>query len=242
MTRSTDPPLGRVLSLHRYPVKSLVGENLDRADVDQRGVCGDRLWSVRDLDGKFGSGKSTRRFRKMDGLLHLAAHYDGDVPVVTLPDGRNLRGDDEAVHGALSEYVGRPVTLGREDGVSHFDEGPIHLVTTSTLRRLAREHGGRVEPRRLRPNLVLATDDAGFVEEEWTGRRIRLGDELVLAIREPMPRCVMLDLPQRGLPAENGLLQTVAAVNDVNAGVVADVLTPGHVAVGDPAHAVPRGT
>jgi uncharacterized protein YcbX len=228
-----DPPLGRVLSLHRYPVKSLVGEELDRVQVDERGVCGDRLWSVRDLDGRFGSGKTTRRFRKMEGLLELAARYDAETPVVRFPDGRSLRGDDEAVHGALSEYVGRPVTLAREGGVSHFDEGPIHLVTTSTLRLLEREHGRPVQSRRLRPNLVLETADGGFVEEQWVDQRIRIGNDLVLAIREPMPRCVMLDLPQVGLPAANGLLKTVADLNDLNVGVVADVLTPGEVTVGD---------
>ena len=232
-------PLGRVLSLHRHPVKSLVGEQLDRVPVDERGVRGDRLWSVRDLDGKFGSGKSTRRFRKMDGLLELAAHYDAEVPVVRFPDGSSVRGDDEGILRALSEHVGRPVTLGREDGVSHFDEGPIHLVTTSTLRLLEREHGHPVQSRRLRPNIVLETADDGFVEERWVGRRIRLGNDLVLAIREPMPRCVMLDLPQVGLPAGNGLLKTVADLNDFNAGVVADVLTPGEVTIGDLAHREP---
>jgi uncharacterized protein YcbX len=223
----------RLARLSRYPVKSLVGEDLERVLVEERGLVGDRLWSVRDRDGRLGSGKSTRRFRRMDGLLELAAHYDGETPVVTLPDGRALRGDDPRLREALSEQVGRPVSLAREHDVSHFDEGPLHLVTTASLDRVTESHGARVDPRRLRPNLVIETDEVGYVEQSWVGRRLTVGDQVVLAVRAPMPRCVMVTLPQRDLPADGGLLGTVADDSDLCLGVVVDVVTPGPVAVGD---------
>jgi uncharacterized protein YcbX len=227
---------GRLRSLHRYPVKSLVGEDLDAATVDARGVVGDRLWSVRDPDGKLGSGKSSRRFRKMDGLLALVARYDGEVPVIAFPDGRAVRGDDPGVHAALSAHVGRPVTLAREASVSHFDDGPIHVVTTASLRRLETAHGDRIDVRRFRPNLVLDTGDLdGFAEDEWVGRRLAIGRDLVLAVRDRMPRCVMVTLPQHGLAEDPDLLRTTTDANDMMLGVVADVLSPGTVAVGDEA-------
>lgn len=225
--------LGRVGDVLRYPVKSLVGEHLGHVLVEERGVAGDRLWSVRDPDGKLGSGKSTRRFRRMPGLLELEARYDGAVPVIGFPDGRVLRGDDPAVHGALSEYVGRPVTLAREQDVSHFDEGPVHLVTTASLDRVGGVHGHPVDARHLRPNLVVETAGAGFVEETWIGRRVRIGDDVVLSVRSAMPRCVMLTMSQVGLPADRGLLGTLTEVNDACLGVVADVVTAGRIAVGD---------
>ena len=133
--------VGRVASLHRYPVKSLAGESLAAVEVDARGLAGDRAWAVRDPDGKLGSGKSSRRFRKMDGLLLLSGAYDGDLPVVAFPDGRGVRADDPSVHDALSAYVGRPVRLEPEGEVSHFDDGPVHLVTTSGLRAVTEAHG-----------------------------------------------------------------------------------------------------
>jgi uncharacterized protein len=68
--------VGSVAELRRYPVKSLTGEVLRAADVDVRGLVGDRAWAVTDTDGRFGSGKTTRRFRRMDGLLQLTATYD----------------------------------------------------------------------------------------------------------------------------------------------------------------------
>ncbi len=200
---------------------------------------GDRLWCLRDADGKLGSGKSTRRFRKMDGLLSLVAHYDDEIPVIEFSDGRSCRGDDPGVHDVLSGYVGRPVTLSREDEVSHFDDGPIHLLTLSTLHALERAHGGGIDPRRFRPNLVLDTVDAGFVEESWIGRKVALGTDVVLTIRAPMPRCVMVNLPQKDLPPDAGVLQTATAANAAAVGVVADVTTAGVVELGDEARLLP---
>ena len=225
--------LGRVGGVLRYPVKSLVGEHLDRVLVEERGVAGDRMWSVRDPDGKLGSGKSSRRFRAMPGLLDLEARYDGDVPVVGFPDGRVLRGDDPAVHDALSAHVGRPVTLAREQDVSHFDEGPVHLVTTASLDRVRSAHGRPVDARHLRPNLVVETTGTGFVEDTWIGRHVRIGADVVLSVRGAMPRCVMVTQPQVGLTADRDLLRTLTEVNDACVGIVADVASGGYVAVGD---------
>jgi uncharacterized protein YcbX len=230
--------VGRLAGLYRYPVKSLLGESLDRVAIDERGLARDRLWSVRDGDGKLGSGKSTRRFRRMDGLLLLAASYAGageGPPVVELPDGRVARADDPAVADAVSAQVGRPVTLSREGEVSHFDEGPVHLVTTASIARLGREVGASVDVRRLRCNLLVDTGDArGFAEDDWIGRRLQVGDTVVLDIVSSMPRCVMLDLPQRDLPAGGGLLRALTRVNDGDLGVLATVVRSGTVRRDDP--------
>ncbi len=59
----------------------------------------------------------------------LAELVDDLIPVVSFPDGRSLRGDQADIHVALSEHVGRPVTLAQEAGISHFDEGPLHPGT-----------------------------------------------------------------------------------------------------------------
>jgi uncharacterized protein YcbX len=226
--------VGRLASIRRYPVKSMTGEVLERADVEHRGLAGDRLWSLRDPDGKFGSGKSSRRFRAMPGLMDVVARYDGDVPVMELPDGTVVRGDDPAVHEAMSAYVGRPVRLGREDGVSHFDDGPIHLVTTASLETLSRHHGRPVDVRRFRPNLLIETDGVeGFVEQDWLGRRVAVGD-VVLEVVQPMPRCVMVTQAQRDLPPDDGLLHRVTDVAGMDFGVLAEVVTPGRIAVGAP--------
>ena len=226
-------PVGRVAAIRRYPVKSLAGELRDHALVDLRGVQGDRLWSVRDPDGKLGSGKSSHRFRRMHGLLELTASYEGEVPVIGFPDGSVVHGDDDAVHAALSGHVGRPVRLAREQEVSHFDDGPVHLVTTASLRQVERAHGRAVDPVRLRPNLLLDTQGDEFVEDSWVGREVAIGSDVVLAVRMRTPRCVMVDLPQPGTTVDGRLLQTVSDLNDSCLGVVADVVRGGTIRLGD---------
>ena len=214
-------------------MKSLLGERVDSVVVDGRGVVGDRLWSVRDPDGKLGSGKSTRRFRRMDGLLELSARYDRDVPVITFPGGQVARGDDPAVHAALTDHVGRPVTLAREETVSHFDEGPLHLVTTASLGTVARAHGHPVDVRRTRANVVVGWAGEGFPELGWPGRRLLVGPEVVLRITGVMPRCVMVNSAQEELPVDGSLLRDLTEVSAGALGVVAEVEQGGSVAVGD---------
>lgn len=236
--------VGRVATLCRYPVKSLGGERVGQVAVDRRGLGGDRLWAVKDPDGKLGSGKSTRRFRRMPGLLALTAAYDGQVPVLTLPDGSTVRGEGPAADRALSEVVGRPVTLGHEDAVSHFDDSPVHLVTTAALRAAGDLHGSTVDLRRFRPNLVVDTgrgegERTGFVEDGWTGRRLSVGDQVVLEVVATTPRCVMVDLEQAGLRAGDGLLRDLTREHDADLGVYAVVATPGTVRVGAPVHLLP---
>ena len=231
--------MNRLLAIHRYPVKSLLGEDLREVFVNRRGCLGDRLWSVRDADGRFGSGKTTRRFRRMDGLLDLRAGYDGEVPVVAFPDGRRLRAGTDEADRAVTDHVGRPVTVRREEDVSHFDDGPVHLVTTASLRALARAHGAAVDPRHTRANLVVGWDGDGFPEHVWPGRRLAIGSEVVLRVRDVMPRCVMLDAAQGDLPSDPGLLRTVTHVAGGALGVVADVDREGVVRVGDDVRLTP---
>src|SRR6267378_4450759 len=108
------PAVGTVTALWRYPVKSMLGERCQSLTLNARGVEGDRLFAVVDANGKLGSGKSTRRFARIDGLFRFRSAYDGDVPAITFPEGRCLRGDDPGIHDALTAALGQPVTLARE--------------------------------------------------------------------------------------------------------------------------------
>jgi uncharacterized protein YcbX len=113
--------LGRVAALTRYPVKSLVGEPLTAAQIEQRGVVGDRTWAVYTEDGGIGSGKTTRRFRRVDGLLGLSATTDGDAPVVRTPDGRSAVAGTPDADALVSATLDRPLRLAAETAVPHHD-------------------------------------------------------------------------------------------------------------------------
>lgn len=230
--------VGHVTALARYPVKSMAGEQLDRARFTERGVDGDRSWATYTADGGIGSGKTTRRFRRVDGLLDLRARLDGTAaPLVVFPDGREHRADDPETSAALSDLLGQPLRLAAETSVPHHDESPVHLVTTAALRHVGRVLGTPVAAARFRGNVVLETDGVGFVEDDWSGRELALGDEVVLRLGPGMPRCVMADLPQPhdGVPGRARVLSTLGKIHDVEFGLQAYVVRTGTVRRGDPA-------
>ena len=231
--------LGEVAELRRYPVKSLQGEELERMEVDLRGPVGDRLWALVDEEGKLASGKPTSRFRKVAGLLEHSSRLDGEVPVIEPAGGDPVRADDPEVSAAVQLIAGRGWRLAREDRTPHHDASPIHLVTSATLARLTEMLGSRVESRRLRPNVVVEVPDPpGFVEDAWVGRELAIGD-VRLRVTGRCERCVMVTHAQPGgLSHRPEVLKQIGRSNDVCAGVYADVIVPGTVALGAAVDAV----
>jgi uncharacterized protein YcbX len=229
------PPPARVEALFRYPVKSLLGETLDSLVVDRRGVLGDRAYAVLDADGKLGSGKSSLRFRRMDGLLGFAARYDGDVALVRLPGGGEVPALDPLCARELSAVVGRPVSVGAEDAVPHLDGSPVHLLSAGALRWVRdRAPESAIDRRRFRPNLVLDLDEPGPAEHGWVGREVEIGN-VVLHVEERTPRCVMVTMEQDGLPDDPRVLRALSTGDGVGClGVGALVVRGGTIRVGDP--------
>ncbi len=118
-----------------------------------------------------------------------------------------------------------------------FDIGVVHVLTTSTINQLrALYPRGRFEVRRFRPNIVIeaGNGEPGFVENDWVGQTLAIGDVARLSVTEPCPRCVMTTLPQGDLPRDPGILRTAAQHNHVNVGVYAAVLRGGTIRRGDP--------
>ena len=128
-----------------------------------------------------------------------------------------------------------PVTLVRHlahDGPSGCVSTPRSSASAAPLTNLTVP---QFEVRRFRPNIVVRpeNDDAGFVESTWVGRELRIGDDVVLAITDHCPRCVMTTLPQGGLAKDSGILRTAARHNEVHVGVYAEVRRAGRVQRGD---------
>lgn len=231
--------LGTVTRLWRYPVKSLLGEHCDSLELNSRGVEGDRLFAIRDADGKLASGKNTRRFFRLDGLLALRAAYEGDVPLISFPDGKTLRGDQPEIHAALSETLGQPLTLERETNVSHLDAGPVHLLTTASLVWLRDSAPGvQADERRFRPNIVIETPGAVPLENTWLGKTLAIGEQVVLRVSEPTERCVMTTHAQSELPFDERVLKCIAQRAELCFGVYAEVIAPGKIYRGDSVTAI----
>jgi uncharacterized protein YcbX len=226
-------PLGTVAVCARYPVKSVLGEQLDQLWLDRAGPVGDRIWGLRTADGRLGSGKNSRRFVRLDRMLEMSARTTRTDVILRLPDGEELAMTDPTLVEALAEVVGRTVAVDRADGQPHHDGAPLHLVTTASLRwwaDQAPEH--EVGWQRTRANVVVDVRGSDRVEDNWVGRRLRIGDADV-DIVEPTERCAMVTHAQAELEHAAALLR-VLAPHDLNLGVYATVVTPGTVRVGDP--------
>ncbi len=114
---STQTGVGSVVSLWRYPIKSMMGEELNACVVTERGLLGDRTYALVDAaDGKVASAKNPR---KWPNLFDFRAHFveepllRGPMPPVriTLPDGTLCRSDQPDIDRVLSVAVGREAKL-----------------------------------------------------------------------------------------------------------------------------------
>lgn len=272
---STEVGRGLVAGLWRYPVKSMMGEELNAAEVMNYGLLGDRKFAVVDpVTGKVAGAKNPSKwgnFFEFRAAYVEPTHAGAKVSAVrlTLPDGTTVTSDQPDLTQVLSKALGREVAfvealsedtapaataeeywpdmegLDYRDTVTDwelppgtfFDLASVHLLTTATIDRLRELYPqGRFEARRFRPNIVVATspDEQGFLENDWIGHQVAIGDQVRLQVTGPCPRCVMITLPQGDLPKDSGILRTAAQHNQVNVGVYADVIAGGTIRRGDP--------
>src|SRR6266487_2323736 len=273
MNQQAQTVTGTVVSIWRYPVKSMLGEELNSSYVTERGLTGDRTYAIIDQKtGKVASAKNPRKWGKLFDFRSLLIDspqvVENIIPPVriTFPDGTQILSDhQDYIDYTLSKFFGRDVRLMSAssldkpsyeeywpdiDGLAQrekvtdetmpsqtfFDIAVIHLLTTSTINRLRELYPeGRFEVRRFRPNIVMesASGEKDFIENLWMGKKITIGEDIVLRVTGPCTRCVMTTLPQGDLPKDLGILRTIARYNQVNAGVYASVHRGGTIRRGD---------
>lgn len=243
-----------VVELWRHPVKSLQGEPLDEAVVEDSGLSGDRGWGI--VDRETGKVLTARRVPSL--LLASARLTDTGVEIL-LPDGDVLIAPSVHADDALSKWIGRPVALVRAEsfggGVGEYfadatddnsavvswtmpqgrfvDALPLLIVTTASLRQGRALHpDGAWETRRFRPNIVVDVEDDGWVEDAWCGHTVRIGTAAVQAA-VPCERCTMVTRPQPGLDRDLEVFKALARHHNATLGVWTTVQSPGLVRIGD---------
>lgn len=228
-----------VAAVWRFPVKSMGGESVPESEVTDLGLVGDRGWGV--VDAETGRVLTARREPRL--LFATAALTPAGEALISLPDGTRIGADE---HGALSSWLGRPVSLERAGDVGGVYENPldaehetewiswqgpphawhdterarVSLVSTGTI--------GEWDARRFRANLLLDGRD----EDALVGATIRIGTA-TLDIAQKIDRCVMVTRAQPGLEADRDVLRAITRERENSLAIGARVRESGSIAVGD---------
>lgn len=254
--------VGRIESLWRYPVKSMAGESLAEVFVGFSGVYGDRCYAFKNSAARKGfpylnanvqqqmllyrptfryherSLKPPNLFEAMNiapGVNPANADVEDMMLDVVTPTGAAVTVDDSALIAMLGEGLRgeNDLTLVRSDRPLT-DCRPVSMIGLQTLNQIEKESGRPIDKRRFRSNIYVDLDsDAGFAEDEFVGRKLRLGPTAVLAVLERDPRCKMISLDPDTGEHDPEVLRTVAQEHGALAGVYCAVLVEGILSVGD---------
>lgn len=253
---------GRVSWISYAPVKGLRLAELEAVDLTEEGIPGDRRFHLINDRGHLVNAK------RIGPLLEVVASWDpeGGRLALRFPDGSVVE-DVVAPNGqpistsfygrpvegalvpgpfsdALSEFTGESLRLVQPEesgaGVDRGGEGAVTLLSQGSLDTLADVTSvDGVDPRRFRMNFGV-TGVAGHAEDDWVGRRVQLGEAVVvpeghvgrclITSREPETGKIDLDT-LKALASYRGDLDTT---EKLAFGVFGVVSQPGRVAVGDP--------
>jgi uncharacterized protein len=113
----TQKSIGKVVSIWRYPVKSMLGEELNSSNVTERGLIGDRVYALIDQQtGKVASAKNPGKWGKLfdfrAGFTDSLQTAENIPPArITLPDGSQIFSNSGEFNGTLSKVLGREVSI-----------------------------------------------------------------------------------------------------------------------------------
>jgi uncharacterized protein YcbX len=255
--------IGAIESLWRYPVKSMSGEEIPEAFMGFSGIYGDRCYAFKNSAARKGfpylnanvqqqmllyrpQFRHPERASKPPNLTEAASIAPGVTPAngdaedlvldIVTPSGEIVSVDDPALIKLLGAGLGEKnqLQLVRSDRALT-DCRPVSLISLQTVRQIESELSRPLDKRRFRANIYFnfASESGGFAEDDFVGRRLRIGSQAMLMVLERDPRCKMISLdPDTGEHNPEILLAVVRAHGNF-AGVYCAVLVEGLLRTGD---------
>jgi uncharacterized protein YcbX len=181
-----------VKELWRFPAKSMAGERLASAQIDELGVDGDRKVLVRGANGRVITSRTHHKLLGLKGTLGS----DGEVRI-----SGHVWNTAEAL-ALVREAAGPDAELFYYDGPERFDVLPLLVATDGAIAAFG--HDGR----RLRPNIVIGGVE-DLSERAWPGKCLRIG-EVVIGIQDLRGRCVMTTFDPDTLEQDPNVLKEIA--------------------------------
>lgn len=225
--------MGRVVSLHRYPIKGFPGELLSSIPLScGEGVPGDRVAGI--TRGNVAPNAAPfHQLTTNESLVHyrLGEH----AGALTLHERESSSpGDLMSDLVRLREVFGDQASvIQREDRLGHwdFDDSMLSIINVATVEALAAKMGVPVDPMRFRGNIYIEAEP--FSEVDWLGRGVEFG-ETCLSIIRPIKRCRATSVnPQTGEVDFNTPAQLNRHFGHMYCGVYAQVERGGTLITGD---------
>ena len=237
-------PIGIIERVRRYPVKSMAGEDVDRALVAYTGLMGDRIYAFVDPQAKHDFPWLTAR--ELRSLVTWRPRFvDAPQPSdlypprdrlqveVTTPDGITLPIDDPQVLETIRQTSQRPVSLRHSEKGMH-DARPVSLISLDTIDAIAHEISAPVDPLRFRANLYVRWHDRQpFVEDTLVNRTLVIGEQVQLMVSKRDGRCAIVNVDPETAETNPRILKTIAKHHESHLGVYCVVLREGVIQPGD---------
>jgi uncharacterized protein YcbX len=233
-------PIGEIIQINRYPIKSFAGECLDTSKIDAYGIYGDRSHAFID-DTKEGWSRYITA-RDIPIMLRYKAKllgegYEDRFPTVrvTSPDGRVCYWDEELL-AEIQSFSKRKISMidfkPHNQDLLAVDSENILIITDGSLRLLESKWGKKLDLRRFRANLIISVDEDACNEHDWIGKRLVMGSA-ELKVNMECERCSMITIDPDILEVDHSLLKIVNEEMNLNFGVYASVVKTGQITVGE---------
>jgi uncharacterized protein YcbX len=233
--------IGSIQQMMRYPIKSFAGEVLLEAEVAAYGLVGDRMHAFVD-ESKEGWDRyiTARQIPEMlkykAQWVEVASGNQAPDVKVTSPDGTIFQWDNKLlakIQQFSTRQISRLTCEPETDELMAVDCESVLLITDASLRKLEQLWGKPLDQRRFRANMVIAlTEDTPFIEAEWLGRKLRIGDA-ELQVNVECRRCIMVTLDPDHIVKDPTLLKKILAERKQCFGIYASVIKPGRIKQGD---------
>ena len=204
-----------VTEIWRYPIKTMAGEMLQRAQVGPLGIDGDRIVHVESVQNKVITSRSHPRFLGHKGTLSA----DGE-PLV---DG--LLWNSPEIAAEVVEIAGSGAKLVRYHGAERFDVLPLLVATDGAIAAFGHDR------RRLRPNIVIGGVE-GMTERGWPGGCLRIG-KVLIGVQDLRLRCIMTSYDPDTLAQEKEITRGIYQRFEGKLALNCFVIEGGEIAVGD---------
>jgi uncharacterized protein len=255
--------IGTVESLWRYPVKSMRGAEMPEVFMGFSGIYGDRRYAFKNSAARQGfpylnanaqpqmllyrpQFRHPERAVRPPNLTEAESIAPGVNPAngdaedmaldVVTPSGEIVSVDDPALIKLLGEGINEKnqLKLVRSDRALT-DCRPVSLISLQTIRQIEAELSMPLDKRRFRANIYFnfGSERGGFAEDNFVGRRLRIGAKATVMVLERDPRCKLISLDPETGKHNPKVLRQVAQAHGNLAGVYCAVLVEGTLKQGD---------